>query len=61
MDRRHTKFFHHKPLLGHYTIKHKKKRGPSSLPTKEKADSDQGPVAHLSNGVKHIYTIVNIQ
>lgn len=61
MDRRHTKFFHHKPLLGHYTIKHKKKRGQSSLSTKEKADRDQGPVAHLLNSVKYIYTVVNIQ
>ena len=61
MDRRHTKFFHHKPLLGHYTIKHKKKRGQSSLSTKEKADKDQGPVTHLLNSVKYIYTVVNIQ
>ena len=61
MDRRHTKFFHHKPLLGHYTIKHKKKRGQSSLSTKEKADTDHGPIAYLSNVVKDVYTIVNIQ
>ena len=61
MDRRHTKFFHHKPLLGHYTIKHKKKRGQSSLSAKEVADKDHGLVAHLSNGVKDVYTIVNTQ
>ena len=48
-------------MLGHYTIKHKKKRGQSSLSTKEKADRDKGPVAHLSNSVKYIYTVVNIQ
>ena len=46
MDRRHTKFFHHKPLLGHYTIKHKKKRGQSSLSAKEVADKDHGPVSY---------------
>ena len=61
MDRRHTKFFHHKPLLGHYTIKHKKKRGQSSLSIKEKAYRNQGPVTHLSKSVKDVYTIVNIQ
>ena len=59
MDRSHTKFFHHKPLLGHYTIKYKKKRGQSSLPAKQMADNDHGLIAHLSSIVKDIYTIVN--
>lgn len=59
MDRSHTKFFHHKPLLGHYTIKYKKKRGQSSLSAKQMANMDHGLIDHLSNSVKDLYTIVN--